>query len=141
MENYFNDTKEVLETTELILRHFVLSCQTALIENEAFFGLMSCDAYEIAENPHKDCDECAGTGLKNDAECDCCDDGQVMQEPLEWWLITEHLHKALTGLGFVTLETDWGYYWGRTTSGQAIEMDNVLQDVARLWHKKQRQNS
>lgn len=135
MQNYFNDTQDVLNTTDRIIKNDILYCQTSLIENKNFFNLHSWDAYECAENLYTTCPECDGSG------CDYCDDGQTIQEPLEWWLISEWLHNHLKNLGFVTLETDFGYYWGRTISGQAIELDNVIQDVARLIHNQQRQLS
>lgn len=128
MQNYFNDTQEVLETTQRIIDNDILYNQTSLIENSKFFELNSYSSYEVANNLF----------VAND---DDEYEEDTMQEPLEWWLVSKWLYDKLTGLGFVTLETEFGYYWGRTTSGQAIELDNVIQDVARSIHNEQRQAS
>ena len=171
MQNYFKDTQKVLDTTEHLLRYEVLANQTSLIENDNFFNLDNCSVYEIAVNLYDRSheamyeyleEECnfnevmktvenydyqniktikkIPVNILSDVADDMCFEGKV-KEPLEWWLVTERLHKDLTNLGFVTLETDWGYYWGRITSGQAIELDNVIQDVARSIHNEKRQNS
>lgn len=120
MQNFFNDTQEVLNITKRILEHDILANQTALIEHEYFFEMTSYTPYEEAENLFIPSDN-----------PNCEFEGEELQEPLEWWLVSKWLHDKLTPLGFVTLQTDWGYYWGRTTSGQAIELDGVLQEVAR----------
>ncbi len=120
MQNFFNDTQEVLKITERILERAILANQTALIEHEYFFEMTSYTPFEEAENLFISSDD-----------PDCEFDNEEIQEPLEWWLVSKWLHDHLTTLGFVTLQTDWGYYWGRTTSGQAIELDGVIQEVAR----------
>ena len=51
-------------------------------------------------------------------------------EVLEWWLVTPYMAELLKEKGEVIL-SDYGcYWWGRTTSGQALYMDGVIQEIA-----------
>ena len=51
-------------------------------------------------------------------------------EVLEWWLVTPYMAELLKEKGEVIL-SDYGCYWrGRTTSGQALYMDGVIQEIA-----------
>ena len=52
-------------------------------------------------------------------------------EVLEWWLVTPYMAELLKEKGEVIL-SDYGcYWWGRQTSGQALYMDWVIQEIAR----------
>jgi hypothetical protein len=53
------------------------------------------------------------------------------QEIFEWWLVSNWLAGELDALGCPVLRNDYGNWWGRTCTGQAILMDGTLQDVAR----------
>ena len=51
-------------------------------------------------------------------------------EVMEWWLVTPYMAELLKEKGEVIL-SDYGcYWWGRTTSGQALYMDGVIQEIA-----------
>ena len=126
MQNYFNDSDDVLKTTERLLNNEILANQTMLIENPKFFDLTSYSPYEVARNLFEE--------IEGDEE-------SQPKEVYEWWLVTEWLAKKPDAIEQVVLETDWGFYWGRTCTGQAIELDNVIQEVARLIHNEQRQIS
>ena len=51
-------------------------------------------------------------------------------EVLEWWLIDSWLAERLQEEGEVVIEEYGGYWWGRSTSGQAIYLDSVIQKIA-----------
>ena len=53
------------------------------------------------------------------------------QEVFEWWLVSDWLAGELDALGCPLLRNDYGTWWGRTCTGQAILQDGTLQDVAR----------
>lgn len=55
-----------------------------------------------------------------------------MKEVFSWFLVTEYAYRQYRDNGFVVLETEYGYYWGRTTFGQSITID---QDVIQLVNK------
>ena len=51
-------------------------------------------------------------------------------EVLEWWLIDSWLAERLRQEGEVVIEEYGCYWWGRSTSGQAIYLDSVIQKIA-----------
>ena len=57
------------------------------------------------------------------------DDGQDMQEIFEWWVVSDWLAKKLREVGEPILENDYGTWWGRTCTGQAILLDGVIENI------------
>ena len=51
-------------------------------------------------------------------------------EVLEWWLVTPYMAELLKEKGEVILSDYDCYWWGRTTSGQALYMGGVIQEIA-----------
>ena len=51
-------------------------------------------------------------------------------EVFEWWRVSSMLCGQLRDVGRVVLDNDYGYWWGRTCTGQELLMDGVLQEVA-----------
>ena len=51
-------------------------------------------------------------------------------EIMEWWLVTPYMAELLKEKGEVILSDYDCYWWGRTTSGQALDMDGVIQEIA-----------
>ena len=51
-------------------------------------------------------------------------------EVLERWLVTPYMAELLKEKGEVILSDYDCYWWGRTTSGQALYMDGVIQEIA-----------
>ena len=49
---------------------------------------------------------------------------------LEWWLVTPYMADMLKEKGEVILSDYDCYWWGRTTSVQALYMDGVIQEIA-----------
>ena len=52
-------------------------------------------------------------------------------EIMEWWLVTPYMAELLKEKGEVILSDYDCYWWGRQTSGQALYMDWVIQEIAR----------
>ena len=48
---------------------------------------------------------------------------------MEWWLIDSWLAERLKAQGEVIIEEYGCYWWGRQSSGQAIYMDGVIQEI------------
>lgn len=64
-----------------------------------------------------------------------CTDGfesmdDLNREPLEWWRVSRSLLRELREIGEVVIDSEYGEWWGRCTSGQAIIHDGVFQRVA-----------
>lgn len=60
------------------------------------------------------------------------DDGMESEprEIFEWWFVTEFMYKDLKNQGQPVMDTNYGYLWGRCTTGQAIKMDYVIEKIA-----------
>lgn len=50
-------------------------------------------------------------------------------EVSEWWLVTSYLACKLKQQGEIIIDDYGCYWWGRTTSGQTIAMDGVMQTI------------
>ena len=51
-------------------------------------------------------------------------------EVMEWWLVAPYMADMLREKGEVILSDYDCYWWGRQTSGQALYMDGVIQEIA-----------
>jgi hypothetical protein len=92
------------------------------------------------------CESCKGTGEVNDPDADDDDSprGYLTElrdavqehsqdhpaEVYEWWLVSDWLCRQLRDAGRPVLDNDYGSWWGRTCTGQALIMDGVLQELA-----------
>lgn len=52
-----------------------------------------------------------------------------VNDVLEWWLVDSWLAERLKQEGEVVIEEYGCYWWGRSTSGQAIYLDSVIQSI------------
>lgn len=96
--------------TRVLVNKNVLTNQYELIEKMLSYDLISL------EDIHN---------LYTNAECD------EHQEILSWWLITDWLGIRLIKRGEPVLANEYGTWWGRTTYGQLIEDDTVIEDIAK----------
>lgn len=51
------------------------------------------------------------------------------EEVLEWWLVTSWLADRLREQGEIIIDELSCHWWGRTSSGQAIYMDHVIEQI------------
>jgi len=62
----------------------------------------------------------------NKTLCDC---EETAKEVYEWYQVEPCLYDYLTDKGECTLNTSYGRFWGRCTTGQSWVLDNVLHDI------------
>lgn len=55
--------------------------------------------------------------------------GDDQQEIYEWWFVNRWLYERLLAAGEPVIDSDYGYLWGRTCTGQVIWLDGVIQDI------------
>lgn len=61
-----------------------------------------------------------------DGNCSLCDEPMdESREVFEWYLVSDWLAEKLEEVGAVVLINDYGTWWGRTCTGQAISMDGT----------------
>ncbi len=75
-----------------------------------------------------DCVDCSDSHeLNENGLCeDCFNDNNEAQEIFEWWTVDKYTATKLESEGEPILDNDYGIWWGRTTTGQAIKMDYVI---------------
>jgi hypothetical protein len=59
------------------------------------------------------------------------DEQENPQEIYEWWLITDWFKDKLLQHGEPILDNDYGTWWGRTCTGQAILLDGVISSICK----------
>jgi hypothetical protein len=97
----------------------VVYCQSSLVDHCLSKEIFSYDDITNAYSRNEDC----ACDRSEDIECDCEDQPQ---EIFEWWIVTGWLLEKLEAQGEPILHTDFGSWWGRTCTGQAISMDHVI---------------
>lgn len=55
--------------------------------------------------------------------------GADRQEIFEWWFVSRWLYERLRAAGEPVIDSDYGYLWGRTCTGQAITLDSVIKCI------------
>lgn len=112
---------------------------------------IACSACEDDDRPETgfgECAKCGGTGEVPDSEFDAeddpdylddvrravqraIDDGGIAEpEVFEWYAVSSWLARSLQEIGEIVIDNAYGYFWGRTCTGQGILQDGTLQTIA-----------
>ena len=132
---------------ENLVKNEILKCESGLIElllkvgcenseiNQAGYSIdMVENSYKKNEDTQNRIDELEElediTEEQEEELEELKDEEEECQEIFEWWSVTKWLYEKLLENGEPCLYADFGYYWGRTTTGQAINMDSVISKIA-----------
>tara|TARA_Y100001973_G_scaffold12637_1_gene17531 strand:+ start:91 stop:591 length:501 start_codon:yes stop_codon:yes gene_type:complete len=66
------------------------------------------------------------------------DNGEDMNEIYEWYLVSDWFLARLREINEPIIDNDYGEYWGRTCTGQAIYLDHNIQELAYEWASDKR---
>ena len=113
---------------QLVFNH-VYVCQSTLVDELMEKEVISIDDYEnyylSDEQLKKDYD------VNSDKEIqELRDNGSDVNEIFEHWVVSDWLQRQLENLEEPLLKTDYQTWWGRTCTGQAIKLDNNIQELA-----------
>jgi hypothetical protein len=145
--------QQIEERAQRLLDNEVLACQSALVdmliqkEADGFqfddiqntypdpsdWTVEQCKAYlddHGLNGPRNFDPDDEDDGCTEDDWRDAVRDEAEPQEPLEWWLVSRWLAEELGQIGEPIIDNDYGYWWGRTCSGQSIMLDGTLQQIA-----------
>jgi len=102
----------------------VFCCQSMLVEGMLKEGVFN---FEDIENFFKTQEELLDEGHTQKQ----IDDGDVIdtKEVYEWWVCSDWLIEKLRALGEPILSNDYGEWWGRCCTGQAIKLDWVIDKI------------
>ncbi|GJM36500.1 MAG: hypothetical protein DHS20C18_55010 [Saprospiraceae bacterium] len=143
---YYGYSKEIHELAETYIARDILCNQTSLVNDmlkhsfiefikEAGFSHEGIENYYMSDEAileyhgYQDHSELA----KEEAIQNIRDNGEDVQEPYEWYEVTAWLFAKLKEAGYPVLETDYGRYWGRCATGQAILLDGTFQEIAKQY--------
>ena len=118
----------------------VYACQSSLIEEGLKQNLFSVDEIDNLYRPFDGklidpsiCVRCEQKSVFLDSETgeceECFEQSQEPQEIFEWWLVSPWFGKRLLIEGEPIIDNDYGIWWGRCTTGQAISMDDIIERV------------
>ena len=134
------NTKTQEQARDAFISREIYACQSGLIEEALKKELFSMDEidnlYGSFDGTHFSpaiCTRCNNAFVLLDSqtgEClECFNDYQEPQEIFEWWLVSRWFGKKLLIEGEPIIDNGYGIWWGRTTTGQAISMDVVIQRI------------
>ncbi len=103
----------------------VYLCQSRLVKAMLDRGLAEWEEIEnlVATCIQRGDDLCEGCREGGDCE------NEEPQEIFEWWAVSSWLAKQLDDQGEPILDSAYGIWWGRTTTGQAIHLDHVVEVI------------
>lgn len=118
----------------------IYACQSSLIEEALKQQLFSVDEINNLYRPFDGkliapaiCIKCKCEFAFLDSETGecigCFEANQEPQEIFEWWLVSPLFGKKLLIEGEPVIDNGYGIWWGRTTTGQAIALDYIINSV------------
>lgn len=133
--------RELFQAAERIVKNSVLCCQSATVEKLSTLDPSFFD--EIENSSRRICVSCCEAVAPDAEEDDSCENcGEHVgcdfeaQEIYEWWAVDNWLADRLSEHGEPIHEGLDAKLWGRTTTGQAIALDGVIQSIARDLHER-----
>lgn len=147
------DTKEIERIAESFVKHDILLNQSALVDamlkeelfeyddidnlypNPDNWNLSDCEAWLLSRNidlPERDDFIDDGASYESNLR-ELIEDHREAKEVFEWWAVTSTLATELKAIGEPVLYNDYGYWWGRTCTGQSIILDGTMQTIAKLF--------
>jgi hypothetical protein len=133
-------TAEKQKSLEQFIASDILACQSSLAEaafKQQFFSIddiynlyREFDGGLLSPNTCINCKNEFSCLDSETGECESCfEANQLPQEIFEWWLVSPWLGKKLQIEGVPVLDNEYGIWWGRTTTGQHIALDYIIQKV------------
>lgn len=117
------------DKAQRLVENEIYVCLSSLISHLLAFDETLQDEYYSQDFTHKvDCYDCDG----DDDDCWTCEDGEVeeLREPLEFWSVSNYLAEKLKNEDESVMEYCGLNIWCRCTSGQAIALDYVINQIA-----------
>lgn len=87
------------------------------------------NSYEPKQHRGGECKNCGKHVKSIDTPSQLCEDCFLFREPFEYWFITNYLADKLSEQGEIIYDRFNQPIWGRCTTGQAISLDSVIDEV------------
>lgn len=146
-EKSSNTTKPTQEQLDLFVRNNIGICQSSLVDDLLYNDQIGqFDWEQVVNGIGYRCDECSNTFTEKEVAtvneegeglCPACepnkDNSSTLEndqvEVLEWWTVDDWMKDKLIEQGEAVLVNDYGNWWGRACSGQAIFLDPVIERI------------
>jgi len=112
-----------------LVKHHVLSCQSSLVYELLNKEFISYEDYQNLYMTDEEIKKYLNASTEEEIE-EIRNSGEDMNEVYEHWLVSDWLLERLKEKNEPVLETDFETWWGRCTTGQAILLDHVIQEIA-----------
>jgi hypothetical protein len=109
---------------ELFVEREVICGQTFLIDQLLRDDFLSWDDVENLEYTEQELLDQGYTATEIENG-----EAQVDKAIYEWWLVSSWLIAKLRDRGEAILVNEYGAWWGRSCTGQAIALDGVIEDI------------
>lgn len=107
-----------------------------LEESDMIREVWICPFCEEEYKAKEDAENCICHWREKIYKCPCCEEhvlesesNEEMNEALEWWFVVPGFAEQLKKHGEMVIR-GWNNAWGRSTTGQAIYLDNVVGKIA-----------
>ena len=149
-EEYFNlDNGIVQDITQKFIQDHIYRNQTALVTDMQKESFTSSCCYwfdwDNVENLYMTDEEILkymGSYDEDMSDQELIDEvrnnGEDMNEIFEWYLVSDWFLARLREINEPIIDNDYGEYWGRTCTGQAICLDHNIQELAYEWASDKR---
>jgi len=118
----------------------LLCCDSSLVEDiRALETPLEGFSYDEIENAYTEfeegeegtCSECDEEEIPLDEDMNVCEDcfESEPKEIYEWWRVTKWFAGKLRAAGEPVLDNNYGTWWGRCTTGQAVLLDYVIRKI------------
>ena len=123
------DQSTLQQITADLVKREVYACQSMLVNELMEKSILTCDDYENFFMSEAKIKEYHNVTTDEEVQ-ELRDNGSDINEVYEHWLVSDWLLDKLREQEEPILETDYAVWWGRTCSGQAIFLDNNIQELA-----------
>ena len=144
-EDYFNLDKEIVQDiTQNFIQDHIYRNQSSLITHlqENFVEGFNFDDIENLYMTDKEILYLYSdlNDLVTDQELidEVRNNGEDMNEIFEWYLVSDWFLNRLREINEPVIDNDYGEYWGRCCTGQAICLDHNIQELAYEWGSDKR---
>ena len=130
------NTKPTQRELEEFVSREIGICQSSLVDmllNKGQDGVVEGFGDDDIINYAKTREQLLDEGY-TDRQINDGDINEGYQDIFEWWAVGEWMKDQLLEQGEPVLENDYGTWWGRTTTGQAIALDSVIETIYTKLH-------
>ena len=144
-KEYFNlDNGIVQDITQKFIQNHIYRNQSSLITHlqENFVEGFNFDDIENLYMTDEEIVNYMGSYDEDVSEQELIDEvrdnGEDINEIYEWYLVSDWFLDRLREINEPIIDNDYGEYWGRCGTGQAICLDHNIQELAYEWASDKR---